>query len=73
VPAAALLVEQVERAELVVEEQAAARAVEAAPTVAAWSGRRPEASASAWAGHDSIRSSLPAESDATTKRRARSE
>ena len=72
-PAAALLVAQVEQVELVAEGQAAARVAEAArAAVAASSGCRPEASASASAGHDSIRSSLPAESDATTKRRARS-
>jgi len=65
VPAAALPGELVEPVGLAEPAEGAA--------VAAWSGCRPEASASAWAGRDSIRSSLPAESDATTKRRGRSE
>jgi hypothetical protein len=62
-PVAAEVAEEAEEAE---EESVSVRAE------AASRDRRGEASASVWAGHDSIQSSLPAESGAQTRRQGRS-
>jgi hypothetical protein len=74
VPAVVLPVEQVERVVELAERVAEGPPAAERAAVAAWSGR-PEASASAsaWASarHGSIPSSLTAESDAATTRRAR--
>lgn len=61
----------VEQAEPVVAEEAEEESV-SVRAEAASRNRRGEASASAWGGHDSIQSSLPAESGAQTKKRGRS-